>query len=204
MNKGWKGPFHVINWRPGHMPGYLTCFRCKRNLHEDQFVPLNRIFSPLKVGQGAAAYYVQYLHPHCQVCRRQSYGQHCKHPLYTPQMDRYWSKRASAIKSASHKRGVICLIDKDDLLGQHLRQDGKCAITGVPMTCNLVANGKHSQASVDRIDSGGNYSIDNIQIVCNIVNIMKHDMPQSEFLKWCKAVIDGQARREDELASLLG
>ena len=44
--------------------------------------------------------------------------------------------------------------------------------------------------SVDRIDSNKHYSIDNIQLVCVKINIIKWDLPLDEFIKTCKLVVD--------------
>lgn len=62
---------------------------------------------------------------------------------------------------------------------------------------------RRTQASVDRIDSDGNYEIGNIQIVCNIVNLMKQDMTTSEFLKWCGRVMAHKASAEDDLLAAI-
>jgi hypothetical protein len=106
--------------------------------------------------------------------------------------------------SGAPARGILVLIDKDDLLGRCLEQANNCAITGVPMTFETKdITSKRTQASVDRIDSRGNYSVNNIQIVCNIVNLMKHDMPQTDFLQWCALALKGRRRAEDELLSAL-
>lgn len=51
-------------------------------------------------------------------------------------------------------------------------------------------------ASLDRIDSDQGYILGNIQWVHKIVNIMKQDTVQSEFIGWCRAVVahaDGKA-----------
>lgn len=101
-------------------------------------------------------------------------------------------------------RDIMVLIDKDDLLGRCLEQNNRCAITGIPMTFEMdgVFN-KRTQASVDRIDSTGNYSVNNIQIVCNVVNLMKQDMNTAEFMRWCGFVLAGRKRAEDELLAVI-
>ena len=47
-----------------------------------------------------------------------------------------------------------------------------------------------NNASVDRINPGKDYSIDNIRLVCNHVNMMRSDLSDEELLKYCKAIVD--------------
>ena len=63
---------------------------------------------------------------------------------------------------------------------------------------------KRLQASADRIDSDGNYSINNVQIVCTVVNTMKSDMSTKDFLRWCALVLNGRNKVEEELLSVIG
>jgi hypothetical protein len=43
---------------------------------------------------------------------------------------------------------------------------------------------------LDRIDSSKGYTIDNVQWVHKIVNIMKHDVEEKEFFNWCKLITE--------------
>ena len=68
-------------------------------------------------------------------------------------------------------------------------QGGKCALTGVSLTCLLQRGTRTStNASVDRIVPGGPYEKDNIRLVCARINILRGNMTDSEFLYWCKLV----------------
>lgn len=197
---------HVVFSRMGDATRYLTCHRCKRSMPGDQFGPMRvgaHITLPVK--DGGLPRSAHFLHPWCFSCRKQAKGEHSKHPLYTPEIDRYWSKRASAISATVQKRGLVCLLDKDDLLGKCLEQDNRCALTGKPLTFTMGGmENRRTQASVDRIDSDGNYEIGNIQIVCNIVNVMKSDMTMAEFHRWCGLVLAHKAKGEDDLLDAIG
>lgn len=75
---------------------------------------------------------------------------------------------------------------------EKLEQQGyKCAITGVDLTCNLE-KGKISMtnASIDRIIAGGPYTSENIQIVCRAVNSWRGELPLSDFIDWCRKVVN--------------
>ncbi len=52
-------------------------------------------------------------------------------------------------------------------------QDGRCALTGLPLGYPKECEDKEMLASADRIDSNGHYSLENIQIVCRFINRWK-------------------------------
>lgn len=81
----------------------------------------------------------------------------------------------------------------DILLEMLVAQDYRCAVTGELLTCELKRGMTFfTNASIDRIIPGGEYSLDNIRLVCRIVNTMKWNMQDTEFFSWCKKVVDGQ------------
>ena len=69
------------------------------------------------------------------------------------------------------------------------RQDGKCALTGVPMT-HINGQGRvMTNASIDRIDTERGYEVGNIRLVCTAINYMRNAMDDDELIKWCRAVV---------------
>lgn len=88
-------------------------------------------------------------------------------------------------------------LTREDLLSLLEEQNYLCAISGLPLTCQLEKGKRFwSNASVDRIEAGGPYTKDNIQLVCRAVNSWRSDMPLDEFIKVCKAVASYQERLE--------
>ena len=76
------------------------------------------------------------------------------------------------------------------------KQNYKCAISGLDLTCFLDKGTKFwSNASVDRINAGGSYTPDNIQLVCRAVNSWRSDMPLKDFIEICKAVANNNPER---------
>ena len=68
-------------------------------------------------------------------------------------------------------------------------QGGRCALTGVKMTNTIIRGRKTwTNASVDRIVSGGAYTKENIQLVCVAVNIFRSQMSVQEYREWCRLV----------------
>lgn len=82
-------------------------------------------------------------------------------------------------------------LNRDIVLRKLGEQDYKCALTGVPLTC-LLEKGKtfHTNASIDRIEAGGPYTEDNIQIVCRAVNYWRADLTVDQFVDWCRLVVE--------------
>lgn len=50
----------------------------------------------------------------------------------------------------------------------------------------------YTNASIDRIDSSKGYTLDNVQLVCNIVNLMKNTLSIDELCDWCKSIVSYQ------------
>lgn len=113
--------------------------------------------------------------------------------MYSPALDRYWDKVLRRMRSGAQSRGLVVAISKDDVLGLYLRQEGRCALTGLKMDWKAKGGtGRNRRAmgqpSVDRIDSNGNYTLDNIQIVLAAVNMMKNDLSNDHFVALCEQV----------------
>ena len=60
-------------------------------------------------------------------------------------------------------------------------------MTGIPIV--ISQNRKDITASLDRIDSSKGYTIDNLQWIHKVVNIMKRNMSEAELVEWCKKVV---------------
>jgi len=65
-------------------------------------------------------------------------------------------------------------------IGLWKSQQGKCAITKMPMTHEFK---NLRSISVDRIDSAKGYIVGNIQLVCQWVNLAKGSHSDDEFRK---------------------
>jgi hypothetical protein len=67
-----------------------------------------------------------------------------------------------------------------EMMGQ---QDDRCALTGLPLGYDQDCADREMLVSLDRIDSSGHYTPDNMQLVCRFMN------------RWKGADNDGLARR---------
>lgn len=72
-----------------------------------------------------------------------------------------------------------------------IKQDQKCAISQEKITLSeSYRTNQIMTASIDRIDPNKGYIIGNIQWVHIIINYMKHQLTNKDFISWCKKVAD--------------
>lgn len=112
---------------------------------------------------------------------------------------KYWT----TIGNRKSKRSVTI----ENLKDLWDKQNGICAITGLPMiirrcTTNYMKTDSPYLASLDRIDSSGDYSPDNIQWVCLSAQYAKHDFEEKDVIAFFKDVArqfsTGYRNRTDE------
>ena len=73
------------------------------------------------------------------------------------------------------------------------KQNYKCALSGVEMTCTRVQGKTHNiltNASIDRIIPGKGYNIDNVQLVCKAINSFRNSLSVKQYIKWCEKVVN--------------
>ncbi|MFA6134713.1 MAG: hypothetical protein WC869_11925 [Phycisphaerae bacterium] len=150
-----------------------------------------------------------FLHPYCNLCRRQRQSEFSGHPLVSPHLQRYVTGLCRGARSGASSRGLVWGLVEDDVLRLYVQQGGRCAVTGIQMSARnsrqaagsfAVAMPKdRDAASIDRVDSAGNYTLDNVQLVCRVVNTMKLDMSLNEFRQWCDRVVAHTDKIERDL-----
>jgi hypothetical protein len=77
-----------------------------------------------------------------------------------------------------------------------IKQNKKCVLSGLDV--DFTKTEKGISASIDRIDSNGDYILENVQIVHKDVNLMKNSFPQEYFIELCKKISDGKYRKQRE------
>jgi hypothetical protein len=198
-------PFNVLKPRPGFVcDEHAICHACQVRKHVEDFDWITKAFHWRgRVGLSAQARRAVFLHRACRDCRFKAKAQWARHPLYSPSLEAFWEKRLQGVMNGAHARSIIFAIDKDDLIEMFLKQDGKCALSGLELNLRekgAAARGQRAllQPSVDRIDSAGNYTLDNIQIVALAINLMKGDLGADNFVRLCRSVV--RSDRERKLA----
>ena len=93
--------------------------------------------------------------------------------------------------SRGKKQGIEYNLTLEDLEKILERQEGRCALSGVFLTHHKDGSGsKEFNASIDRIDPNGNYTVNNIQLVAFRVNLLKHTLSEDMFYWWIKNIHD--------------
>lgn len=100
------------------------------------------------------------------------------------------------IKYNAQIRNIELLIDPKDIYEQFQLQNGICALSGLKITLGTTRNSwTSSTASLDRINSQKPYIKGNIQWVHKIVNKMKMELEEEEFIFFCTNIANYQKER---------
>ncbi len=99
------------------------------------------------------------------------------------------------IKKNAAIRSLVFEVEKEQLWNLFLEQDGKCNLSGIPLSL-IKKNTKNEKiertASLDRIDSSKGYIKENVQWIHKDINQMKWHLDQDYFLKMCKMITNNQ------------
>ena len=97
---------------------------------------------------------------------------------------RHWGR----IKKQAEERGIVFNIEIEDAWNLFLKQNRKCALSGMPIKFTIAHNKNNETASLDRIDSKKGYVEGNIQWVHKHINMMKSSYEQNYFISLCELV----------------
>lgn len=113
------------------------------------------------------------------------------------------------LRNRAKKRGQEFSVTIESAWRLYLKQEKKCAITGLPIRFGVVAKTrKETTASLDRINPNLGYIDGNVQWVHKDVNVMKNMFNQRYFIEVCKmvakkyAIPSGQEFSPEEVLSL--
>lgn len=125
----------------------------------------------------------------------------CKECVSLLRQEAYTRMRTNKLKSLNTLEGYLktvlqharCRkhefnITTEDLLEIYHKQKGLCAYTNQEMTYILGKGKINTNISLDRIDSNIGYIKENIQLTIRIINTMKHDSTEEDFINLCKLV----------------
>ena len=138
------------------------------------------------------------LRERCRSCTAARRGR-----LGNTSLESHLKRVSTLIKYRAKKQGTFFSLSADILLSMWKEQDGKCALSGAPLThhrrnemgsTRKILNSP-TNVSVDRINPTGPYSRENTMLVCALVNFMRHNMQVDEFVMWCRMVSDHERSR---------
>ena len=174
-----------------------TCSKCKitKDLSE---------FNKTKTNKDGLSYL-------CIECNRnvtKSYREKNKDRYYANQKEKretlsvFLSQLLYNAKTRATKKGMPFSVDSSFVSSLLKEQDYRCSVTGLPLSFSTHSRKKANpfKASLDRIDSNGGYTTDNVRFVCWAVNQMKADRTDEEFKYWIETLymaISSQASNEE-------
>jgi len=98
-----------------------------------------------------------------------------------------------SIKCHAKKINKQVFISLEDLKNKWDEQEGKCVLTGWSMvnyqSTRIRPARSPERASVDRIDSLKDYTIDNIRFICMMAQFAKNDFNDAAVINFCEAVV---------------
>lgn len=128
---------------------------------------------------------------HCGCSAKKSGSSHGRWTGHGEIPGLFWSQ----IKHGAIEREIPFEVTIEEAWDLFLRQDRKCALSGIPLIMGNRGKGKPNTASLDRKDSSKRYSIENLQWVHKIVNRMKNNIPEADFLGWCQKITQHQCNQ---------
>lgn len=94
----------------------------------------------------------------------------------------------NALQCNARYRKIKIKLTIEEAWEKFIKQNRKCALTGLPLQFISGATAHDGTASLDRIDSTKDYSIDNVQWVHKTINYIKRDLSDDDFIQWCRKV----------------
>lgn len=104
-------------------------------------------------------------------------------------------------------RNAVCRKDRSklnyvDVLKLYHKQKGRCALSGIKMTHQYGEGLVPTNISIDRINKGidgGEYTIDNIRLLCVHVNMALNMWTDKEFIEMCQQIINNNRRNNESI-----
>lgn len=101
-------------------------------------------------------------------------------------------------KNTARRRGILFAVTIEELSALFDQQGGRCALSGMELRFPIGTGygGSLTDAlspSLDRKDSSKPYTLDNVQWVHKLLNIMKNSLTQDQFVGICHQVADRHA-----------
>lgn len=145
--------------------GKVLCKRCGEYKNPEDFY----------VGPYKCRMYRSYYCKKCEIERRKEREYKLK-DVIDDDIEKYVKRILSGCRTRVNQKSLKYDLDIDFIIDLYNKQNGKCSISGLNMTHYNRCGYKYPfNMSIDRINPGGNYTKDNVRLVCNIVNEMRMD-----------------------------
>lgn len=109
------------------------------------------------------------------------------------------SRALRSARSNARRKGRDFDLDEASLNELWRPQRGRCALSGLPFHEESIVGAFVSRpfaASVDRIESGRSYTIDNVQLVCTAVNFARGQWGDDVLRQIAYGIVDSEKQQE--------
>lgn len=99
-----------------------------------------------------------------------------------------------AARKRAKKRNLPYNLDYGFVYKMWEKQNGVCAMTGIPFTIDSEEKGKTQPfaPSIDRIDPSLGYTRENVRLICYVVNCCLHDFGEEVFCALARNLVGGE------------
>jgi|JI10StandDraft_1071094.scaffolds.fasta_scaffold127106_2 hypothetical protein len=126
----------------------------------------------------------------CKVCRKIDLEIKKERKVRKSDLWKIFKMRFKSTETRAKNKNLVLNFDINYLFDLWEKQNGLCALSNVKMSTLINAGKISTNVSIDRIDNKQGYTKDNIQLVCSVINQMKNDSLQDEFLDFCEKISD--------------
>ena len=169
-----------IEWKDG----LLKCHKCGK------FLPVSEF------GKSNHYPYRDHYDARCRDCRTKRANERKKEYSDEYSLLKVLQNRYLAARDRAKKKLLPFDITKEYLKELWDKQNGKCAICGIPMTYEQCNGRTPTNVSIDQINHKEGYIIGNIQLVCMAVNQMKSDLKMDDLYMFCEAILENKNSKQ--------
>lgn len=186
MRYGNVGGYHTIcrscekhlnienEWKDGH----LLCHKCFQYKDENEFSP-NGSNSNIRNNR-------RYI---CKKCTTERQREHYSKLDINKKLETCLRFRLLGAKDRATRNNIPFDLDLQYIISLWETQKGLCALSELPMTCELKQGRTSTNVSIDKIDKNLGYVKGNIQLVCMACNQIKSDLLEDEMYNFCKNIV---------------
>ena len=157
----------------------LLCHKCKTYKKEDCFTPNNN--------KNKIRKFRRYV---CNECLKSIRVEKNRNLDTENKLKKCLRFRVLGAKDRATKHNIPFNLELKDVLELWRKQEGKCALSDVPMTFELNKGRVPTNVSIDKINKDLGYLKDNVQLVCMACNQIKSDLTEEEMYNFCKKIVN--------------
>ena len=168
------------NWKDGK----LKCWICGEWLDPEEF------------DSHSMYKYRSHRDKRCKNCKRKQNLKARANYSNEKRLIKILQERWLGARDRAKAKNIKFSITKEDLKYLWNKQQGLCALSGIPMTYEMDNGRVYTNVSIDQIKPREGYTVDNIQLVCMGINQMKSDLDLPTLLFLCKSLINHQENEQ--------